>query len=110
MHNNKCEYLLRFHFDYYNSIAVTLKEKDMDKKKKKIWGDPEYPAKDDIYANEKIERFEDEASDDNDLDVPGSEEDDQDEKIGEEDEENNYYSLGGDDHNDLDEREDNETP
>jgi len=33
-----------------------------------------------------------------DLDVPGSEDDDADEKIGEEDEENNYYSLGGDNH------------
>ena len=38
-----------------------------------------------------------------DLDVPGSELDDEQEKIGSEDEENNYYSLGGDDHNDLDE-------
>ena len=31
-----------------------------------------------------------------DLDVPGSEDDDADENMGEEDEENNYYSLGGD--------------
>ncbi len=38
-----------------------------------------------------------------DLDIPGSELDDQQESIGSEDEENNYYSLGGDDHNDLDE-------
>lgn len=38
-----------------------------------------------------------------DLDVPGSEEDDADEEIGEEDEENNYYSLGGDAHEDLEE-------
>jgi len=38
-----------------------------------------------------------------DLDVPGAELDDQQENIGSEDEENNYYSLGGDDHNDLDE-------
>jgi len=30
-----------------------------------------------------------------DLDVPGSEEDDANEEIGEEDEENNAYSLGG---------------
>jgi hypothetical protein len=41
-----------------------------------------------------------------DLDVPGADLDDADEKIGEEDEENNYYSLGGDDHNDLEESED----
>jgi hypothetical protein len=33
-----------------------------------------------------------------DLDVPGSGEDDADEDLGEEDEENNYYSLGGDLH------------
>ena len=46
--------------------------------------------------------FEDDESGD-DLDVPGSELDDEQEKIGSEDEENNYYSLGGDDHNDLDE-------
>lgn len=37
------------------------------------------------------------------LDVPGSELDDEEESIGNEDEENNYYSLGGDDHNELDE-------
>ena len=38
-----------------------------------------------------------------DLDIPGSELDDDQELIGNEDEENNYYSLGGDDHDDLDE-------
>ena len=38
-----------------------------------------------------------------DLDVPGTELDDAQEEIGSEDEENNYYSLGGDNHNDLDE-------
>ena len=38
-----------------------------------------------------------------DLDIPGSELDDEQEMLGSEDEENNYYSLGGDDHNDLDE-------
>jgi len=38
-----------------------------------------------------------------DLDVPGSELYDEQEIIGNEDEENDYYSLGGDDHNDLDE-------
>ncbi len=37
------------------------------------------------------------------LDVPGSEQDDADEEIGEEDEENNYYSLGGDAHENLEE-------
>jgi hypothetical protein len=38
-----------------------------------------------------------------DLDIPGSELDDEQEMTGNEDEENNYYSLGGDNHNDLDE-------
>lgn len=38
-----------------------------------------------------------------DLDVPGSEADEAEENSGSEDEENNYYSLGGDNHNDLDE-------
>ena len=40
-----------------------------------------------------------------DLDVPGSEMDDENEKIGNEDEENNYYSIGGDNHNDLEENQ-----
>ncbi len=40
-----------------------------------------------------------------DLDVPGAQLDDEDEKIGEEDEENNDYSLGGDNH--FDSPEDN---
>lgn len=39
----------------------------------------------------------------NELDVPGSEDDDAEEQIGSEDEENNSYSLGSDRHSDLDE-------
>jgi hypothetical protein len=38
-----------------------------------------------------------------DLDIPGSELDDASEEIGAEDEENNSYSLGGDNHEDLEE-------
>ena len=38
-----------------------------------------------------------------DLDVPGSEQDDEQEAIGSEDEENNSYSIGGDRHEDLEE-------
>jgi len=38
-----------------------------------------------------------------DLDVPGSEIDDRDEMNGDEDEENNLYSLGGENHEDLEE-------
>jgi Mg-chelatase subunit ChlI len=45
----------------------------------------------------------DEASPGSDLDIPGAEADDEQEATGSEDEENNYYSLGGDEHNDLEE-------
>lgn len=38
-----------------------------------------------------------------DLDIPGSELDDEKEEVGSEDEENNSYSLGGDNHEDLEE-------
>ena len=76
---------------------------------------PIYNKKDDIYNREKEVPLDDEEEpgqkvsnqrDDNpagDLDIPGSELDDADEEIGEEDEENNYYSLGGDAHEDLEE-------
>jgi hypothetical protein len=92
------------------------KSEEDETSKPKVYGDPEYPASDDIYSqSKKVESIDDE---DNPtpskgkskkpligegLDVPGAELDDADEKIGEEDEENNYYSLGGDDHNDLEE-------
>lgn len=88
-----------------------------------------YPAKEDIYNKGKKEEAinpddgsvvssrnenaddmnEKDFSDDesgSDLDVPGSELDDENEKIGEEDEENNYYSLGGDNHDDLEKSKD----
>jgi hypothetical protein len=68
-------------------------------------GYPVYPASEDIYSKEKEEPY-DETEDsplDIGLDVPGAELDDANELIGEEDEENNYYSLGGDDHHNLDE-------
>lgn len=72
---------------------------------------PVYPAKEDIYNVEKEEPFDEQgakkqklkAEMDEGLDVPGADLDDGDEVIGEEDEENNYYSLGGDDHDDLEE-------
>jgi hypothetical protein len=43
----------------------------------------------------------DELDEEGDLDIPGSELDDDNESLGEEDEENNYYSLGGDNHENL---------
>jgi len=91
-----------------------------------ILGYPTYPEHEDIYKNYKEEKdlnpensaeikdpnemsgtnnennFNDDFSG-RDLDIPGSELDDALEKIGNEDEENNFYSLGGDDHSDLDE-------
>ncbi len=95
--------------------------------KKNDEGYPLYPPEDDIYSefkeeqdidpeditskkpykNPKNKDFEDdplfEDEDSSDLDIPGSELDDDMEDIGSEDEENNYYSLGGDNHNDLEE-------
>ncbi|XZF15092.1 hypothetical protein ACTHGU_03075 [Chitinophagaceae bacterium MMS25-I14] len=83
---------------------------------KKYPGYPAYSSGEDIYSQEE-KAGEIEADDENvadafrkqkkdnsmGLDVPGAEDDDADELIGEEDEENNYYSLGGDNHNDLEE-------
>ena len=90
-------------------------------------GYPLYPDNEDIYIKDQIDvdvdpeniaeiktpngnnidsnnekGFDDDLSG-TDLDIPGSEMDDEQENIGSEDEENNYYSLGGDAHNDLEE-------
>lgn len=83
------------------------------KNKDKVFGDPIYSPGEDIYNREEKESYNENAlpgqkkkkipPQDKTLDVPGEDLDDADEIIGEEDEENNYYSLGGDDHNDLDE-------
>jgi hypothetical protein len=95
-------------------------------KKNSLSGYPEYPGSEDIYSKYReekdinpeditktkdsdygkvktgaIDANEDESG--SDLDIPGAELDDNQENIGSEDEENNYYSLGGDDHNDLEE-------
>jgi hypothetical protein len=96
-------------------------------KKHYLQGYPLYPAREDIYKKYQKEninpediskmkepnkrnkvgtRNEKDFNDDvtgSDLDIPGSELDDKQESVGSEDEENNYYSLGGDDHNDLEE-------
>jgi hypothetical protein len=98
------------------------------KEKISIQGYPTYPVSEDIYhkyleekninpkdisknkesnENDKVgTNNEKDFSDDlsgSDLDIPGSELDDKQENFGSEDEENNFYSLGGDNHNDLDE-------
>jgi hypothetical protein len=102
-----------------------LVRQEGDDKKIILPGYPTYPVSEDLYAQGKEEAeidpeqitinkeneensinnekdFDDDESGD-DLDVPGSELDDNQEDIGSEDEENNYYSLGGDDHEDLEE-------
>lgn len=84
-------------------------------------GDPIYSGKDDIFSKDPDTHIDPETVDpvtgqeiptpldlDEGLDVPGAELDDAEEAIGSEDEENNYYSLGGDSHDDLDEDEDDE--
>ena len=117
--------------DYYNSLEELLKTQlgkigKASVKMPQFPGYPLYPASDDIYQKNKEEvdlnpedptknkvpneikgsmnekDFNDDMSGD-DLDIPGSELDDLLESIGSEDEENNYYSLGGDNHNDLEE-------
>jgi len=94
--------------------------------KKKFPGYPHYPEGEDVFNRQKIEPeldpeqtnriktagadpdqpneldFNDDVSG-TDLDIPGSELDDSQEEIGSEDEENNYYSLGGDDKENLEE-------
>jgi hypothetical protein len=110
-----------------------MKKKEENKKAKEeenidLPGYPIYPASEDIYNNDKEEKdldpediskkkepvekdhpgklneknFSRDMSG-NDLDIPGSELDEAEENMGSEDEENNFYSLGGDDHNDLEE-------
>jgi len=59
----------------------------------------------DIARGNIEEEFTDDISG-RDLDIPGSELDDEQENVGNEDEENNYYSIGGDNHNNLDEDKD----
>ena len=70
-----------------------------------------YPPSEDIYnQQERISTESEEAPEylndtpeamDQNLDVPGSELDNEQQKIGSEDEENNYWSLGGDNHENL---------
>ncbi|HZK98011.1 MAG TPA: hypothetical protein VFC67_27665 [Prolixibacteraceae bacterium] len=95
------------------------------KEENNIEGYPIYPEGDDIYrifweeeninpedtsktkvqnsTNDLRRKDLDDEYSENDLDIPGAELDDLQEDIGNEDEENNYYSLGGDDHLDLEE-------
>jgi len=83
--------------DIYNNFN---KEEDMD---------PEQPSKLKIPVVKSDMSIQHELWQDmsgEELDVPGSELDDEQEINGNEDEENNFYSIGGENHHDLDEGND----
>jgi hypothetical protein len=86
---------------------MSTKKRKKDEEKPIVYGDPEYSAGEDIYSQankvELSEEGDDAVNEGQNLDIPGAELDDDAEMIGEEDEENNYYSLGGEDHEDLEE-------
>jgi hypothetical protein len=82
---------------YKKSKESDLDPDDLSKVKKMIQDDDFIEDIDEEFSNDETG---------SDLDIPGSEIDDDEEAYGNEDEENNYYSLGGDDHNDLDEDHD----
>ena len=107
----------------------TSEQPDSNQKTSNPPGYPLYPADEDIYnkfekedgvdpenldepvkksksSNETDSEEVDELQEEHygeELDVPGADLDDEQEAIGNEDEENNYYSIGGDNHNDLEE-------
>lgn len=97
----------------FSKPVAMAKKKTSTEKADKKFPLPKYPSQDDIYNKAEKEEIdeeelpakkkikEEERSLDEGLDIPGAELDDENEKIGEEDEENNYYSLGGDNHDDL---------
>jgi len=89
-----------------NKYPLVKQENDIEKIV--LPGYPTYPPVEDLYAQSKeeeeidpelISNLKGDGFSDN-LDVPGSELDNTQEEIGSEDEENNYYSLGGDNHDD----------
>lgn len=95
-------------------MSTKKSKQNTEKKQEEFPGYPAYPASEDIYRTDKEEKDLDpeeptkkktpnQSSIDKNLDVPGSELDDEQEDTGNEDEENNYYSLGGDDHENLEE-------
>jgi hypothetical protein len=91
-------------FDWYPLYSPSEDIYQRDKEEKDL--DPENSSKnkalnkDDGLMNE-LDFEEDMTGED--LDIPGSELDDGQESMGSGDEENNYYSLGGDNYNDLEE-------
>jgi hypothetical protein len=98
-------------------------EEQEQKREKTFPGYPVYPPEEDIMnqadkedldvenltrgdtgrGNKKVLSDRQLPDEEEDLDVPGAELDNREEKIGREDEENNFYSLGGERHEDLEE-------
>lgn len=81
--------------DIYNQ---SINEEDVDPEK--VFLNKEFSE---IDALKNTEQENAQEAVNNGLDVPGSELDDVQENTGNEDEENNYYSIGGDNHDDLEE-------
>jgi len=90
----------------FPSYPLYPPDEDIFNKDQKVELNPEDPTKRKVpyekpgKMNEKD--FEEDVSG-SDLDVPGPETDDEEALAGSEDEENQYFSLGGDDHEKLDE-------
>lgn len=82
--------------DIYNQLKKEIDINPEDISKNKI------PVEIDKASELNQKDFEEDMSG-GDLDVPGVDLDDSQEIIGSEDEENNIYSIGGDNHNDLEE-------
>jgi hypothetical protein len=82
--------------DIYNQLKKEIDINPEDISKKKI------PVEINNTSELNQKDFEEDMSG-GDLDVPGVDLDDSQEDIGSEDEENNIYSIGGDNHNDLEE-------
>jgi hypothetical protein len=108
--------------DKANTLGIQKGEDE----KSDLSGYPLYPDNEDIYSKYREEKdinpeeisetkesnYDDIKNDEkafngdvygSDLDIPGTELDEKDGNVGSEDEENKYYSLGGDDHDDLEE-------
>jgi hypothetical protein len=105
-----------------HSSEEVKSKKDVNKEEDNLPGYPVYPPEEDIFqADEEADLNPEDLSErknvfkftesqeirdietGDDLDIPGSELDDEQELTGNEDEENNYFSLGGDDHENLEE-------
>jgi hypothetical protein len=128
-YNDLLHSLLKKHSSKRGKTGSKPDGKTKNKKTKDDLNGHIYPQREDAYYNLKEEKdlnpediynkkapnekadainekdFEDDVTG-SDLDIPGSELDDVMENIGSEDEENNYYSIGGDDHENLEEEMD----